>query len=282
MSRYNIDNYANKIALPEVFEDKELLRAKEVSGSFNRKHYSYSFLSSWNSCPAKTILSCLVKRDSPALSIGTCVHKLLEEHYLSETQDKEKTLKSANKVDLDPFYVCEVKEYLNSYFNIKPYKDLHNVTYITEELIEGNPKPLGVSLPTSLKGCIDRIDISDEGVFIIDYKTSSRAYSEDQYLNQMLLYKWLVEDDWGVPIDEIYVAHLYKNNPRYILQKHTLKTQSMLIDKIFDIDEEVKKSIPERVYLKRKGFHCKWCPFSNYCDVSKVIFNSETNEFEER
>lgn len=269
MKLYNKSDY---IDAHELFNDKGALSKYEVTGSYDRKHYSASFIKGWGQCPANLVLNIFGEEESPALIIGDEVHKLLEEHYAQGLTVEETLAKvDSKKNNIEFFHSCKVKEYLRSYFSIKDYKKLTNVTYRTEEEIITEVSPLGVHLPVKIKSFIDRIDISDQGVFIIDYKTASRAPSEDQYIDQMIIYKWVLEEEWGVPVEDIYVASIYNPDPKYIKQNITLRKQSELIDKIFAIDEEVKKSINKRHFMKREGHWCKWCPLNGVCKDPSVI-----------
>lgn len=268
MKLYNKREY---IDAHELFENKELLGKYKVTPSYDRKHYSASFLKGWSQCPASLILGIFEEGESPALIIGNEVHRLLEEHY-KEGLTPEQTLAKVNdNKNIEFFHSCKVKEYLQSYFSIEEYKKLTNVVYRTEEEIITKASPLGIELPVKMKSFIDRVDISDQGIFIIDYKTASRAPSDDQYIGQMMIYKWVLEEEWGVPVEDVYIASIYNPDPKYIKQDITLRKQSELIDKIFNIDKEVEESINKRCYNKKEGYWCKWCPLYGVCKDPSVI-----------
>lgn len=263
-----LDLYNNKENISVDGLTKDFLNKNEVTLSFLRDHYSASFINSWSECPAKTLVSNLPSNNIvPALEIGTAVHKLLEEKYSKDISNEE-LLDKANKLDIDPFFICEVKDYLRAYFKIKDYEEMSiKPTYLTEDEIICDVSPIGVELPVKIKGYVDRIDLTEKGTYIIDYKTASRKPHEDKYIDQMILYKWIVEEKYGVDVKGVYVASIFKQDPKYIKQNITLKKQSKLIDKIFSVDEEVVDSLKNNnSYIKRKGEHCRFCPIKDICD----------------
>lgn len=254
------------------FINKDNLERFDITKSFIREHYSASFINSWIECPAKTFINNLPEqRIVPALEIGTAVHQLLEKKY-SENIPNDEILKMANKLGIEPFFICDVKDYLKAYFKIKDYEDFTlTPAYLTEDEIICEPKPLGIELPVKIKGFIDRIDLTEKGTYIIDYKTASRKPYEDKYIDQMIIYKWIVEEKYGIDVAGIYVASIFKQDPKYIKQNITLKKQSILIDKIFNVDEEVQESIKTKKYIKRKGDQCRYCPLKDKCDNGFII-----------
>jgi CRISPR/Cas system-associated exonuclease Cas4 (RecB family) len=205
---------------------------------------------------------------------------LLEEHYKlgrseQETLDIVSKDRSANFFDL-----CKAKQYLKAYFSMKPYVEgITQCDSYCEELFLTKARPFGVQLPAPIKAFVDRIDITNKGTFIIDYKTTSREPEQDQHVDQMIIYKWAVEEEWGLKVEDAYVASIYEPDPRYLKQSITDIKESMLVDKIFKTDEEVCASMETRCYQKNRGQWCNWCPLKQACEIdSEMIIEEKAEE----
>lgn len=123
--------------------------------------------------------------------VGSKTHSVLEKCF-SEGLSRFEGLQlcSPENLEVDASVASKVNGYVEAYFNIKPYNNVAGETeYLTEQYITTEVEPLGVKLPVPLLGFIDRIDIAPNGTFLIDYKTASRAPKEDQYIDQMIIYK---------------------------------------------------------------------------------------------
>lgn len=237
---------------------------KGVSGSFKGEYYSPSFISSWNTCPAKTFFSSLIKEDFVApLEIGSCVHTALESKFKNGEISPFLLEELRHNLNDKKEYISKMEDYISAYEQIGEVFS-SNTEHYTELKIISEVSPLGVKLP-QLKGFIDRLDISPTLLNIVDYKTSSREIPEDKYLDQLTIYKWLVEKEYETEVNNCYVCSLFPNNPRLIPQKITLCSQSRLIEKIMKTDEEVKQSIEKMEFKKCKSWQCKFCPCKDNC-----------------
>ena len=268
MSKINYDN-SNKNRF--VIEDIKNANIRPIN-----KHYSYSFISSWNNCPAKTGFSLVksIRSDSPALIVGNAVHKQLEADYSGEDIDAFAKLSEDNKK--------RALQYIESYNNIESYSDSpdSNIIFYTEQSLTEELSPLGVTLPKPLRGIIDRIDIDKSSLSIIDYKTSmNNATRDSAFLDQVTIYKWLVEESFGIGVDNCYIALIAPNESKYIKYEPTLSSQSKLIDKIFTVDESVNDALENGEFNKIRGDHCRMCEYKDYCfgclDLFKEIENKE-------
>lgn len=246
-----------------------LIEEKKLSPSFTGEYYSPSFINGFDSCPTKQLLSSLDRRDFiEPLVIGTCVHYLLEKRFLNgEISDKDLEYVD-KKLKNDPSLKEKALAYYNAYFKIKD--DYSNYQSFTEREIVNSPEPLGVNIP-KIKGIVDRIDISDTKKRVVDYKTSSRPVTSEKYIDQLTIYKWIVEEELGTDIDDVCAASLYTEDPKFLYPEITLKSQSQLIEKILNVDEEVLKSRVSNSYKVKKGYHCKFCKYFDKCNAGKDI-----------
>lgn len=247
----SVKNYADSIDGTGILESGE-----KISGFFRNEQMSASLIKAWETCPANAIINQVLQEESEPLLVGSKTHAVLEKCF-SEGLSRFEGLQlcTPEKLEVEPSVASKVQAYVEAYFNMKPYNKITDDTeYLTEQYISTEVSPLGVKLPVPLLGFIDRIDIAPNGTFLIDYKTASRAPKEDQYIDQMIIYKWIYEAFFGQPVKGVYVASLYKGNPKYIKQNITLKKESKLVDKIFLVDEEVKRAINNgNKFPKRKG-----------------------------
>ena len=255
---------------------------KDVSGSMKGKYYSPSFFNSWENCPAKTIMSILSPKEDfiAPLEIGSCVHTALESKYKNGEISPFLLDELKHNLQDDKKHISKMEEYLNAYEEIGEIFDKDTNHYTELEIIK-EVSPLGIKLP-KLKGFIDRLDISSDEINIVDYKTSSKELEDDKYLDQLTIYKWLVEEEYSSEVSNCYVCSLYPKNPRMIKQDITLCSQSRLIEKILRIDEENKESFKQACYEKRGGWQCRWCPFNWMCKNNRDFeIKHEVREIEE-
>lgn len=224
------------------------------------EHMSPSFILAWNRCPASTALDVLFPRpeETSALKVGSEVHRILERRYnpLSKTKVR----------DLTPAENREVEQFIQAYDSIPDYNQgARSVEHETELEVKTTVTPLGVKIDTPLKGVIDRLDIADNGVFVVDYKTARKPISSCKYLDQLTIYKWLIESEYDTDVADCYVASMYRDKPRYIREKITLASQSKLIDKIKRTEIDVACSRDMGSYKKQRGWQCKYCPHREFC-----------------
>lgn len=251
----------------KVVLDFDLEERKEVLGkSLKLEYFSPSFISSWNSCPAKALFSSIIREREKiaALDIGTAVHNLFEQKFKGEKPD----LKAASNSLGDDKLFKRAKEYYDSYYkieNLDKGANAEGVKHYTEQTITTEVKPLGVNIGIPLKGVIDRLDIAPRSVSIVDYKTASKVPDKNRYVEQVCVYKWLIEAEYGIPVDFCQVIVLNKKNPKVFDYDVDLVVQSKLIDKIVRTKKEVATALDSGVYEKRTSYSCDWCPYSDAC-----------------
>lgn len=232
------------------------------SGSFLGKYYSPSFIKTWNECPAKLAFN-LIEPETPteALIIGTQVHRLMELKYTTGV-NSDYLLKI--KKDVGDEIYNKTTDYVKVYDEITPYTNLDEAEFYVEQAMVDTVTPLNTKLPAPLKGVVDRVDIVNGEISIVDYKTSSKRPSVKNYLDQMIVYKWLIENKYGTKVKNLFIASLYPKDPKYIRIQPNLKDESMLIDKIYKTHEEVTSCNGH--YKKAKGcFACRFCNHKDRC-----------------
>lgn len=242
---------------------KKLAFDDRVSNSFTSEYYSPSFIKGFSECPAKQLLNNLDKNDFiEPLAIGSCVHYLLEQKFKNKQLKQDDYDYVKEELHNDERLINKANEYYDAYFRINDDYTAYNS--FTEHVIKIKPTPLNTRMPM-IKGIVDRIDITKNRIRVLDYKTCSRPINNNTYIDQLTIYKWIVEDYLGSNVDDVCVASLYTKDPKLLYPEITLKSQSQLIDKIWKVDSEVKKSIKTHLYEAKSGSHCKFCKYFNKC-----------------
>jgi len=111
-----------------------------------------------------------------------------------------------------------------------------------------------------LRGRIDRIDQTKEGVIIIDYKTGkAKEKLEKSDKEQLLLYQIAVREVYGLEVAQLKYNYLEEGREVAFLGKE----QEM---------EEFKAKIVNKIEKIRQGqfpptpgFNCQFCDFHDIC-----------------
>jgi len=119
-----------------------------------------------------------------------------------------------------------------------------------------------------VKGRFDRIEQTDHGLRIIDFKTSApRSQDEVDADLQLSLYAMAAEETLGQPCAELVLLFLSEEE---VIERVTSRTQGQLTD-------ARKQILSIRSRIDEKDFHptpakekCKYCPYRNICDASAV------------
>ena len=220
---------------------------------FSGNYFSASFMKSYTVNPATCLYNTFCKEEkTDATAIGSTVHKILELYYKlpGEERTEENLWKIYHKnSDLD-----KVKEYLEGYLQTPDYlsnerndKDLNCVCEFA-----GRTKLYVPKFKMELPECayvIDRVDFRDTKIYIVDYKTGTvndTSLTFDGNLGQMILYKWVIEQEFGKPVEDVYICA--PGNKEYLKVDCSEENQKILIDKIQEFFKEFKKDNQTRIY----------------------------------
>ena len=116
--------------------------------------------------------------------------------------------------------------------------------------------------PITIRGAIDRIDQSENGTAIVDYKTSKTSTSAKSNL-QLAIYSMYLEqsDDpsfGGLPAKAS--LHFLRD------EEKPIRSHSFTPDQIGETKEkivEVAAGIRNRKFDAKTGTHCDWCDYKN-------------------
>ena len=272
---------------------------------------SFSQYNMWNSCPQQYKLNYIDKLGESSGNIhtifGTAMHETIQ-HFLDVMYNVTK--KQAMSIDLDLL----LKDKLIEAFNAEKKKqgDRLPTTQIELEEFFGdgrqilkffksklakwyskkNQKLEAIELPLNAEikpnvhfiGYVDVVlrNTYDNSIIIIDLKTSTRGWNKYQKADkiktsQILLYKKIYSDKYGVPMDKIKVEFQIlkrKINEDYEFPIPRIssfvpangkpsinKAWNGFMNFIESVFDENGKHILEVNYFTNKGKPCDWCEF---------------------
>ena len=227
---------------------------------FAATYFSPSFLKGYVTNPATALYGNFAKEEvNDATAIGTTVHKVLELYYKQpkKERNRDQLLKILNEVKPEGQDDKTLLTYINGY---KESTDYLKSGALDDTALDcfceyrGRtavviPK-FNLSLPIPVSYVVDRIDVRDDKLYIIDYKTgyqSAKSASFDGYLGSMILYKWVVEQDFSMEVAGGYLM-APGNKEKYLPLDFSLVNESKMVDQVFNFYEKFKKDTETRIY----------------------------------
>jgi len=278
LSRFLIElNYSDEIT-PLKNKTIRVKRRPKLSRVVLPERFSFTQLAAFQKCPLQYKFAHIIKipiRGKAVFSFGKTMHNTLFEFFLEASSKKisfEKLLQIYQHEWLDEWYEDKVQK--QKYFEAGK----QSLKEFYDDYLKNSPKILFLRDKPALEqdfnfkigghtltGKIDRIDVLEDGVEIIDYKTGSvkeKLRPEDR--KQLLIYQMAAEEVLGLKPKKLTYYYLDEN-----------KTISFLGTGI-DKEKEKKEIIKEIEEIKRSNFNptpgwqCDWCDFKNICEHSKA------------
>ena len=252
----------------------EKILKKELTNSIKKSNIikpeeiflSASSIDTYEKCPLKYRLSNIdgipQTANKPELVFGNIIHKVLQRfHMPNKILTTERILKILDeewKKDEFEYSVREekfkeqgielLKEYIHFIRNNKP-----NVLK-REKSFEFNIGHINI------RGVIDRIDSTAEGIAIVDYKTSKTMSSAKSNL-QLAIYSMYLEQT-----DEKDISGLPFKASLHFLRNYDnpIKSHSFEKDELMVTREKIKivaDGIQKKEFKPKKGMHCEWCDY---------------------
>lgn len=229
----------------------DYFRKHKIPITFLNKRFSPSFIKVFNECPAKSFLRVLKPATSRAIDTGNEVHKALEEFDSKELTKDQLLTKYPN-----------IKNYLQSYFNLDSLvpenKDKRILTEKKYVLKYGD---------IELSGIIDKIIITNDDIYIIDYKTSKKPVNIQWYYTQLVVYYLLVTNFIDCTNKKVHVGLCWitQNDAGYewlIITEDDIKQFNQNINIIF---EEIKSfMITKQLKKNINPSKCRYCNLCNW------------------
>lgn len=228
---------------------------QSILNRFSGDYFSASFIKSYMTNPATCFYSMLIPDDSnTATDIGSTVHKILELYY---SQDKELRTyelldQIASKVIREDQDKDKIMSYINNYKLTKHYLGISDKELDCKCEFSGKSqiyiKEFGINLPTCAY-VIDRIDITPNGLYVIDYKTgavTSKNTTFEGNLGQMILYKWVMEQHFNQEIKDVLICA--PGLKKYLKCDCGLENQKIMVDEIHKFFKKFRDDNSRRIY----------------------------------
>lgn len=256
--------------------------------AFQQKKIDYKFsftqLKAFETCPRQYYLAHVLHIPVPgkaSLSFGKTMHHTLYEFFrrIKEKEENQqadlfatKTVKKQNFASLDDLIKIYDKSWIDDWYEspeqknkyyqkgkdaLKEFYKLHEENWPKIKFLE---KGFNLKIKNYLiKGAIDRIDVHDDKVEIIDYKTG-KFPKEKKDIEQLLLYALAVKEIFQQKPEKITYYYLEENKLLSfdIKEEELVKVQQWAlewIEKILNSD-----------FVATPGFHCQHCDFYSICE----------------
>lgn len=260
-------------------------RMTESSGTkININYLSYSQIQTFETCPLHYKLNYLLKLPTPetnSQSFGISIHNALQRFYFDTKQD----IKNANKkylihllkdVWINKGYSHkkhekqafeQAKSYLEKYFETQ-FDENNLPEKIEDSFLITLPKREG-KLPLKIGGKIDRIDVFDDYIEIIDYKTGEKVPNQkdvdsDMQLSFYALAAYYQNDEpFNIDIEKVKLSLYYFSEQKKITTTRTKGDLLKAVDKIYEIREEIENSD----FACSDHYFCQQgCEYKQFCN----------------
>ena len=247
----------------------------EIPSVLSKPVLSSSSIETYKDCPLKykyqDIDRIEGKTRKPFFSLGNTVHTVLELFHSEKKSTLDDLMELLDK-NWDSYgyefeteekqYMEDAKDMIGKYYNYIKNKD-DNV-FSTED-------DFSFELSNcTIKGRCDRIDVTkDNGVRVIDYKTSKKKMTEKEALKsvQLAIYAMYVKlsslkgDDGrqlGSLPEKLIYLFLRFDDPEVSIQYTNEQLEEFKVE-----IESIASKILSKDFTPIKGFHCRYCDYKN-------------------
>ena len=248
---------------------KEVELETYVSESLKEIKLSASSIQQYETCPLKYRFSKIdfIPQSSgkPALVFGNIIHRTLQKfHSPRQEKSKKNLLKILHQEwesegffykEQEKEFLLQAKEMLDRYFDQEQ---------ITSNDIIAREKSFSFFIDEiKISGAIDRIDRTDSGIHVIDYKTNNAPSSAKGNM-QLAIYSMYLES-----CDDKDIKGLPEKASLYFLRQEEKPIRSYSFSKE-ELDEKknfiknVANDIKQQRFQPKTGKHCDWCDYKNF------------------
>ncbi len=291
----------NTIDATQLFKDaKEWVKNEKLKKGVDRLHRHHPLQHLFNSnsgnyvsptamksaeaCPAGYLYSKLVQeKKGSATSIGSSVHSIYQDFYNlpGNERTKDKIYNIMDNIikndEQDEDSAKWIKYYVDGYWDALDYKtgrpmDHKSLVCTNETFIKPIINPLGVDLGIPVYTLIDRIDIRDDGIYVIDYKTGNGdpnpyLLGSAGYLPQMIFYYWAVTSEYGQEPEKVMLC-LPGASMKYKYVDMNVKSlveQSKVVEQVKRHIDNAQERISTKQFPESTMRYCNSCQMKMMC-----------------
>jgi DNA helicase-2/ATP-dependent DNA helicase PcrA len=264
---------------PEI--KKEL---QEFDKNINHKinFLSYSQIESFNTCPLQYKYKSIIKIPAPssfALSFGSVIHETMRDFYqkfiAKQKVSKEKLLELLTENWVSQGFLSKRQEEDYKKEGVKILTEYFNKSFDEKTKVLSLEQNFSVRISPDLKmgGKIDRIDKTENGIEIIDYKTGKSTTKKDVEKDlQLSLYALSAIDGTltfmgllpQIPKpEEVKVSFYFFDNQEKVSTTRTKESFDLLKKELVEKSKEIEKSD----FSPTPGKHCDFCEYRMICEA---------------
>ena len=261
----------NEINLGESDWEKQL--KTEFKSDFqppvpDRVHLSASAIETYESCALKFRLGRIdgipQTANKPELVFGNIIHSVLQRyHEHGKDQSLERILRLLDEEWKENSFDYQVREEKFKEQGIEMLTRYQSNVSINPPVVVRTEEQFNFDIgPITIRGAIDRIDKTSEGITILDYKTSKTSSSAKSNL-QLAIYSMYLEQ-----LEDDEIGGLPESSMLYFLrdEEEPVRDHSFTSEEIAKTKEKilaVAAGIRKREFSAKKGKHCDWCDYKN-------------------
>jgi len=263
---------------------------------------SFSALDTFRQCPLKYKYQVIDKIKAPKTKeqvFGNKIHKALQFFHLKQpisptlnellTYLKEIWPTGEENVFLDEqedlIYFSEAIKILKNYYlqhqKLKEKPITLNTEIRFEALLE---HPKNKNQKVLLKGFIDKVDKTEQGIEVVDYKTTKKLPSQQEVDSnlQLSLYALGVIGRWPQfakqGLENIKLTFYFLKHQEAIVTKRTKEQLDKVQEQVWETLAEIEKSDFEA----RSGPLCDWCGYKRICPMWKHLYKEQLSIDDEK
>ena len=273
---------------------------KKTEPQYLPQHFSYSQLAAFEKCPLQYKFGFILKvpvRGKAVFSFGKTMHNTLYEFLKSANEEKKEkqeklfedkkgysnVLKNNGIRKFDELAKLYEKNWIDELYENQKQKDDYYklgkkiIKEFYEKFQKNPPKILKINgqtaleMPFNLKigghtlfGVIDRIDETEGGVAIIDYKTGqSKDKLDFEAKEQLLIYQIAAQEVLHLAPKQL--AYYYLEDGKFASFLGSEKDILAQKEKIIEEIEKIKNS----EFGATPDWHCQFCDFKDICDFAQ-------------
>ncbi|MFH1427271.1 MAG: UvrD-helicase domain-containing protein [Patescibacteria group bacterium] len=285
----------DKIEFQNILTSKSETEEKGNINNFIPHYLSYTQLAAFSNCPYQYRFAHILKipgQGKPQFSFGKTLHLTMQKLFELINEKKglgqsdlfnKKTTETKNpKISLEEILKIFENSWLDDWYDSKAQKEEYRKK--GKEIIKGfyekykdewpetkflekgfNFKVVADDEPYTIRGVIDRIDLRDGKLKIVDYKTGQakeKLIFEEK--EQLLLYQLALENIFSEEIGSL--SFYYLNNNSEVEFLGSQEELNKMKEKIVLTIKEIKLGD----FSPRPSQLCKYCDFFNICEFRKA------------